>query len=207
MPNDLTRHWEGRYLSGAAENLGWYRPQLDTSLELIRRLAPPCEARLIDVGGGASTLVDDLLAGDLDVVTVLDVSPAALAIARDRLGPLSARVDWRVGDILDVDLPASSFDIWHDRAAFHFLVQESKRHRYLTQLAGALAPGGHVVIGTFGLDAPAKCSGLPVQRYTLEQLVATFGPRFRLLESRQEAHQTPGGTDQPYVYALFEFPA
>jgi len=193
VSEDPREHWEGRYLSGATEKLGWYRPRLDASLELIRLLSPPREARLIDVGGGASTLVD-----------VLDVSPAALAITRDRLGPAASRVDWRVGNILEVDLPTDGFDIWHDRAVFHFLVDEAARNQYLHQLAGALEPGGHVVIGCFGLAAPAKCSGLPIQRYSLERLVDTFGPKFRLLESREEAHQTPGGTDQPYVYALLE---
>ena len=201
----ISEHWEGRYLSGEPEKLGWYRPRLDTSLELIRLLSPPREARLLDVGGGASTLVDDLLAEDLDAMTVLDVSPAALAVARARLGPLAERVDWRTGNVLKVDLTPSSFDIWHDRAAFHFLVAESERQRYLSQLTTALEPGGHVVIGTFSLAAPARCSGLPIQRYTLEQLVAAFGPSFRLVESREEAHRTPGGTDQPYVYALFEY--
>lgn len=201
----MTReHWENRYLSDAPHRLGWYRPRLDASLELIRLLSPSRDARLIDVGGGASTLVDDLLAQDLDSMTVLDVSPAALAIARNRLGSLADRVDWRASNVLDADLTSDRFDIWHDRAAFHFLVDESERQRYLAQLAGALVPGGHVVVGTFSPAAPAKCSGLPIQRYTLEQLVDAFGPRFRLVESREEAHQTPGGTDQPYVYALFE---
>lgn len=204
MNDDQRDHWEGRYLSGATEKLGWYRPRLDASLELIRLLSPPRATRLIDIGGGASTLVDDLLAEDLDSVTVLDVSPAALAIARDRLGPLAGRVDWRDGNILSVDLAPHSFDIWHDRAVFHFLVEETARHQYLSQLRSALEPGGHVVIGTFGPAAPAKCSGLPLQRYTLERLVGTFGPAFHLVESREEAHQTPGGTDQPYVYGLFE---
>ncbi len=201
----IREHWEGRYLSDEPEKLGWYRPRLDTSLELIRRLSPPREARLLDVGGGASTLADDLLAENLDSMTVLDVSPAALAIARARLGPLADRVDWRVGNVLEIDLTPNSFDIWHDRAAFHFLVEKRERERYLSQLTRALEPGGHVVIGTFSLAAPAKCSGLPIQRYTLEQLVAAFGPSFRLIESREEAHQTPGGTDQPYVYALLEY--
>lgn len=205
MSDDRRDHWEGRYLSAATEKLGWYRPRLDASLELIRLVSPPRAARLIDIGGGASTLVDDLLAEDLDSVTVLDVSPAALAIARDRLGPLASRVDWRDGNILSIDLDPHSFDIWHDRAVFHFLVEEGERRQYLSQLATALEPGGHVIIGTFGPTAPAKCSGLPLRRYTLEQLAATFGPGFRLVESRAEAHQTPGGTDQPYVYALFEY--
>ncbi len=205
MSDSQRDHWEGRYLSGATEKLGWYRPRLDASLELVRRLSPPRETRLIDIGGGASTLVDDLLAEDLDSVTVLDLSPAAIAIARDRLGPLARRVNWRDGNILSIDLAPHSFDIWHDRAVFHFLVEESERLQYLRQLALALAPGGHVVIGTFGPTAPARCSGLPLQRYTLEQLVATFGPNFRLVENCEEEHQTPGGTDQPYVYALFEY--
>jgi ubiquinone/menaquinone biosynthesis C-methylase UbiE len=204
MADDIGKHWEGRYLAGATEKLGWYRPRLDASLELIRLLSPKHEARLIDVGGGASTLVDDLLAELLDSVTVLDLSPSALDIARRRLGSLGARVTWHVGSVLDADLAPNSFDIWHDRAVFHFLVKESERHRYLTRLAGALEPGGHVVIGAFSPDAPAKCSGLPIQRYTLDQMIATFGPTFRLVESREEAHQTPGGTDQPYIYALFE---
>lgn len=204
MNDDQRDHWEGRYLSGATEKLGWYRPRLDASLELIRLLSPPRATRLIDIGGGASTLVDDLLAEDLDSVTVLDVSPAALAISRNRLGPLAGRVDWRDGNVLSIDLAPRSFDIWHDRAVFHFFVEEDERRQYLSQLAGALEPGGHVVIGTFGPTAPAKCSGLPLQRYALEQLVATFGPGFRLVENREEAHWTPGGTDQPYVYALFE---
>jgi hypothetical protein len=110
-----------------------------------------------------------------------------------------------IGNVLEVDLASSHFDIWHDRAVFHFLIEETARHQYLDQLTDALEPGGHVVIGAFSPMAPAKCSGLPVQRYTLDQLVATFGARFRLMQDREEAHRTPGGTDQPYVYALFEF--
>ncbi len=203
--SDRANHWEDRYLGTPVDGVGWYRPRLDASLQLIDSLCVNGSCRIIDVGGGASTLVDDLLERELSRITVLDLSPAALSIARKRLGADASRVEWIIGDILEVDLGIDRYDLWHDRAVFHFLTEPRERLIYLEQLRSVLEPGGHVVIATFGPDAPALCSGLPVQRYRHTELAATFGPSFRLLVTREEEHRTPGGTEQPYVYWLFEY--
>lgn len=202
---DRAAHWEGRYRATDENRLGWYRPHLDTSLELIDSLCADDSCRIIDVGGGASTLVDDLLARGHSNIAVLDLAASALTIARQRLGSQADQVKWIVGDVLTTDLGLGSYDLWHDRAVFHFLTRAAERRAYLDRLRRALASGGRVVIGTFAPSAPEVCSGLQVQRYDHDQLAAVFGADFRLLAATEEAHRTPGGTDQPYTYALFEY--
>ena len=158
------------------------------------------DAAIIDVGGGASTLVDDLLARGYRNVTVLDLSEAAIAQAKSRLGPNAAAVSWLVGDITEVGLPEHHYDFWHDRAVFHFLTDEDLRHRYVSAVRHALKPGGHIVVATFGPEGPERCSGLPVVRYSPEGIHDQFGGQFMKVGDDSEVHHTPGGSEQEFVY-------
>lgn len=196
-------HWEDVYNTKSPDEVSWYQPHAQRSLELIRTVAPAPGTAVLDVGGGASTLVDDLLAAGYRQLTVLDLSSAALARSRDRLGPAAETVRWLEADILDVALPASGFDVWHDRAVFHFLTAEHDQQRYLAQVRHALKPGGHVVIATFSEAGPTRCSGLDVRRYSPEALQTAFGPDFELLASEREVHTTPARRPQAFVYCVF----
>jgi 2-polyprenyl-3-methyl-5-hydroxy-6-metoxy-1,4-benzoquinol methylase len=161
----------------------------------------PKDARIIDVGGGDSSLVDDLISEGYRDITVLDLSRAALNRAKARLGNVaSGRISWLEGDILDLNLPAEAFDIWHDRAVFHFLTTAKKREAYIQAVEHAVRPGGHVIVATFAEDGPTRCTGLPVNRYSAGQLHGTFGAAFQLVESERETHRTPAGVDQPFTY-------
>lgn len=197
-------HWEKVYLSNRPERVGWYRPHLKTSLKWIQEQSLDKDAGIIDVGGGASTLVDDLLADGYRSITVLDLSQAALALTKQRLGARAVLVTWLAGDITSIDLPPSHYELWHDRAVFHFLTEPEQRQRYLANLLKALKPGGHVIIGAFALEAPPKCSGLPVERYSAETLERLFGSDFILKSSEKELHITPGGMKQMYLYCHFQ---
>ena len=198
---DAHRHWEKVYSSKAPHRMSWFRPHLETSLALIERASHgDPSASIIDVGGGASTLVDDLIARRYRHVTVLDISQAALDAAQCRLGKAADSVHWLRADVLQTSLPANAFDLWHDRAVFHFLTTPQERLAYVRNLSSALKPGGHVIVGTFGPEGPAKCSGLDVVRYDAEALHAEFGTRFRLVESLIEWHETPFGTRQQFLY-------
>jgi ubiquinone/menaquinone biosynthesis C-methylase UbiE len=192
------------YRTKSADEVSWFEPHLETSLELIRATGAGRGARILDVGGGASTLVDDLLAAGFEAITVLDVSAQALAIARRRLGEAASRVLWIEGDVTTVDLAPASVDIWHDRAALHFLIDPSERLAYTRQLRRAVAPGGHVILSAFGPDGPPKCSGLPVHRYDAAGLQAIAGDGFALRESRSEVHRTPSGGAQPFVFCRLQ---
>ena len=196
-------HWNEVYSTRPADRVGWYKPHLDTSLGWIEALDLEPGEPIIDVGGGASTLVDDLLANDHRDVTVIDLSARALELARDRLGPRADRVTWLQGDITDTNLPPGKYRLWHDRAVFHFLIEQGEQQKYREALLRALQPHGCVIIGVFALEAPPQCSGLPVQRYDVETLSAFFGPEFELLRQRHEPHFTPSGLEQGYVYCLF----
>lgn len=200
---DSRNHWDQAYSNKPTDRLGWFKPALETSLAWIKQLELAPDAPIIDVGGGASTLVDDLLGLGYRALTVLDISQRALELARQRLGAQSAAVDWLNADITSVDLPVSRFELWHDRAVFHFLTTPEQRSGYLRALLSALRPAGHVIIGTFAPDAPPRCSGLPVQRYTRDQLAAEFGDEFKLLRHHEELHITPGGVEQMYLYCHF----
>jgi SAM-dependent methyltransferase len=193
-------HWEKIYAEKAPEAVSWYRPHLEKSLSLIEQIAPGTSAAIIDVGGGESTLVDDLLARGYDNVTVLDISQAAIDASRKRLGSESERITWLVADITGVDLDVSAYDVWHDRAVFHFLTAGSDRVAYVRQVARAVRRGGHVIVSTFGPEGPTKCSGLDVIRYDADSLHREFGVQFQLLESSKELHQTPFGTIQQFLY-------
>ena len=195
-------HWEGVYSRKAATEVSWYQPHAERSLALIRGLTGGQPFRLIDVGGGASTLVDDLLELPGADVTVLDISAAALDVARGRLGRRAGGVRWLAGDVTRVPLPARAYDIWHDRAVFHFLTEAAQRAAYVEQVRHAVRPGGHVIVAAFGPEGPLQCSGLPVLRYAPDELHAQFGGAFELVGHETELHPTPGGAVQQFVYCL-----
>ena len=195
-------HWETVYLNKAVEEVSWYRPHLEVSLRLIADSAPSASSAIIDVGGGEATLVDDLVAQGYSDVTVLDISPAAIDVAKSRLGMSAAAVHWITGDITAVELEPARYDVWHDRAVFHFLTSAGDRAAYVRQIARSVRPGGHVIVATFGPDGPDKCSGLDVVRYDAEHLHGEFGPKVRLLDSVTELHETPWGTPQQFMYCL-----
>lgn len=199
---DTKDHWETVYQTKAPDAVSWYAPHLDTSLRLIERAAPDKDAAIIDVGGGEATLVDDLLAHGYSRISVLDISQAAVDVARRRLGRDAARVDWRVADVTQADLPAQYYDVWHDRAVFHFLTDPQQRIAYVRQVARAVKRGGHVIVATFGPQGPEKCSGLQVVRYDSSSLHEQFGGQFKLLDSSTEIHQTPFGTTQQFLYCF-----
>lgn len=202
VDKDSKAHWEKVYRTKAADAVSWYRPHLEKSLALIRRAADDLSAAIVDVGGGESTLVDDLLAAGYRDVTVLDISARAIEVAKNRLGGNAERVTWLAADITEVELPEHRYDVWHDRAVFHFLTEPRQRAAYVRQVARSVKPGGHVIVATFGPEGPQKCSGLDVVRYDADALHDEFGTRFRLEESLTELHETPFGTTQQFVYCL-----
>jgi SAM-dependent methyltransferase len=196
----VAAHWEKVFQTKPHEQVSWFRPHLELSLELIQRFCPKRQASIIDVGAGESTLVDDLLALDYEKLTILDVSSTAIDLTRARLGARSNRVQWMVGDITEVAFPSPSFDLWHDRAVFHFLIDPRRRRKDVRAVLDAVRPGGHVIVSTFGPNGPARCSGLDVMRYDAESLHDEFGRRFRITESTQEMHRTPWGAEQQFTY-------
>jgi len=197
---DAKTHWEKVYNAKAPEAVSWYCPHLETSLALIERVAVARSASIIDVGGGESTLVDDLLLRGYKDITVLDISQTAIDLAKRRLGSAAQQVRWIVADITEIELEPHSYDLWHDRAVFHFLTARKRRVAYVRQVARSVKPGGHVIVSTFGPQGPTKCSGLDVMRYEGESLHSEFGARFRLIESSTELHRTPFGTTQQFLY-------
>lgn len=197
---DTKTHWEKIYKDKAPEAVSWYSPHLETSLDLIERAAKARSSAIIDVGGGESTLIDDLLLRGYNNLTVLDISQTAIDVNKKRLGPAAEQVRWLAADITEIDLPPASYDLWHDRAVFHFLTAPDRRIAYVRQVARSVKPGGHVIVSTFGSQGPMKCSGLEVMRYDAESLHGEFGARFRLVESSKELHRTPFGTTQQFLY-------
>jgi 2-polyprenyl-3-methyl-5-hydroxy-6-metoxy-1,4-benzoquinol methylase len=195
-------HWENVYTTKAADEVSWFQEHAALSLKLIQEAGLPLTASIIDVGGGASTLVDDLLASGYENVTVLDLSGAALATAKARLGARAADVQWLDANILDAELGLNTYDLWHDRAVFHFLTSEQERCAYVRAVLRAVKPGGLVIVATFAEDGPSKCSGLPVMRYDAKELHAEFGETFVLLGHEKESHHTPGGNEQKFVYCF-----
>jgi SAM-dependent methyltransferase len=199
---DNRAHWDAVYTARAPEEVSWYQARPDTSLALIARAGKGPGASLVDVGGGASRLVDLLLDAGYRQITVLDLSPVALERARNRLGDRASLVTWLAADVT-AWTPSRTFDVWHDRAVFHFLVDAEDRRRYLAVLAAALPPGGQAILGTFASDGPERCSGLPVRRYEPDTLTAEVGSAFRLLEGLHEEHLTPSGTVQRFQFSRF----
>ena len=193
-------HWDNLHASKKPTDVSWHQTHLQKSLELVSVTGVDPSARIIDVGGGASTLVDDLLAAGYRHVTVLDISSTAIRNARVRLGKRADEVMWLEGDITRVELPLRYYDLWHDRAVFHFLTDAEDRRRYVNAVNQAVKPGGHVIVATFGPHGPLQCSGLDIVRYTPESLHHEFGDDFRLLQSITEDHVTPAGKHQEFIY-------
>lgn len=202
--SDYTSHWDHVYNTKTPSELGWYQPHLSTSLELILRTGIGQESHIIDVGGGSSTLVDDLLAQGFRHITVLDISAQALTMAKARLGKKAGDIEWIIADIRHADLPHRTYDVWHDRALFHFLTDAEDPRKYLDVVLHTLKPEGYLIVATFALDAPPRCSGLEVVRYDPQGLEAEFGDEVKLIETRREVHQTPSGIRQPYNFCLFQ---
>lgn len=195
-------HWEKIYQTKPPDAVSWYRPHLERSLDFIKRAATDRSAAIIDVGGGESTLVDDLLADGFSDVTVLDISRTAIEVAKKRLGATADKATWLVGDITQAALPEQYYDVWHDRAVFHFLTDPQQRAAYVRQVARALKPGGHVIIATFGPEGPLQCSGLDIVRYDADTLHGEFGEGFQLVKSDIELHKTPTEKDQQFLYCF-----
>lgn len=193
-------HWEGVYRAKAVDSVSWYQPHATRAVVAVEALGLARDAAILDVGGGASTFVDDMLALGYAGVTVLDLSQAALDVAQARLGEQAARARWVAADITRFDPAPSSVDVWHDRAVFHFLTTESERAAYREAMLQALRPGGYAIIATFAEDGPQRCSGLPVVRYTAQQLVRALGPALQPLWDARERHQTPSGATQSFLY-------
>jgi len=179
--------------------VSWYRQHLDRSLALIERVAHQ-DTSIIDVGGGASTLVDDLRQRGYTNLTVLDASEAALEITKKRMGSDAEQVRWLAGDIIEIELEQHAYDLWHDRAVFHFLTTPEQRLAYVRQVIRAVKRSGHVIVSTFGPEGPTSCSGLKVMRYDAESLHIEFGRQFRLMESSEQLHQTTLATTQQFLY-------
>ena len=199
---DPKAHWERVYGTHATTDVSWYQREARLSFELIRRVVADPSVPIIDVGAGASTLVDGLLDAGYADVTVIDLARSALEAAKTRLGSRAALVRWVEADVLTAKLPAHRYGMWHDRAVFHFLNDFEDRARYVKQAQLAVRPGGYVIVASFALDGPKRCSGLDVVRYSCESMHAQFGSGFTLVDSVREEHRTPGGALQAFVYCL-----
>ena len=199
---DAQSYWENIYGKKAPDAVSWYRPHLERSLDFIEHAAPGRSASIIDVGGGESTLVDDLVVRGYRNITILDISQTAVDVTKKRLGSVSKNVRWLIGDITSTELEPYSYDVWHDRAVFHFLTAMDERISYVRQVAKSVKRGGHVIVSTFGPEGPTKCSGLDVVRYDAKSLHKEFGVRFQLLGSSTELHRTPFGTAQQFLYCF-----
>jgi SAM-dependent methyltransferase len=195
-------HWQSIYEERSPEEVSWYEPVPERSLELIDSAGIAEDAPIIDVGGGASALAGRLLSAGYVDITVADISPAALELARAPLGADAERVTWVVADVRDARF-GRQFELWHDRAVFHFMVDPGERDAYLSTLKRSLRPGGWLIVATFGPHGPTRCSGLPVRRYGADALAAELGVEFELDRSELDVHRTPSGTDQQFLYATF----
>lgn len=203
MTDDRQAHWEGVYGSKTETEVSWFEQTPAISLGLIKRAGAKPDAPIIDIGGGTSRLVDALLDHGFQKVSVLDLSQSALDAAKARLGPRASQVRWLVADVTDWGPPDQGYDVWHDRAAFHFLTEKQQRDAYVERLKRAVTPGGQAIIGTFALDGPERCSGLPVIRYDETSLQRTLGASFGLEESLLHDHRTPWGSVQRFQFSRF----
>jgi SAM-dependent methyltransferase len=200
--SDRTTHWDNIYATKGETEVSWFQGSPAISLDMIRAANPDHAAGIIDIGGGASRLVDSLLREGYRSLAVLDLSGHALDAAKRRIGPGADAIDWIVADAT-IWQPAKTYDVWHDRAAFHFLTDPRDRAAYVERLRAAVAPGGQVIIGTFALDGPEQCSGLPVQRHDSASLSAELGPEFELVETHSETHHTPWHSTQAFQFSRF----
>jgi 2-polyprenyl-3-methyl-5-hydroxy-6-metoxy-1,4-benzoquinol methylase len=196
---DTRSHWEQVYVRKDLKRMSWFRPHLERSLELIERAAPDRMASILDVGSGESTLVDDLLGLGYGNITVLEISRTALEATKARLGQSGERVRWLCGDVTEAVLPEGGYDVWHDRAVFHFLTEAGQRRAYVESVKSALKPGGSVILSTFGPAGPERCSGLTAIRYDASKLEREFGDPFHLVETSLEMHETPSGAVQQFL--------
>jgi 2-polyprenyl-3-methyl-5-hydroxy-6-metoxy-1,4-benzoquinol methylase len=195
-------HWDAMYRKRSPQDLSWHEPVPAVSLRIVHAAIVDGARSVIDVGGGASRLVDNLVSLGLDRLAVLDLSSAAIDIARERLGTAAEAVEWIDADVTDVaDL--GQFAVWHDRAVFHFLTEPSERARYVDLCERTVTPGGIAVVATFAPDGPEMCSGLPVRRYDASELASECGPNFRLIDSERYVHRTPRGVHQSFLYTSF----
>jgi SAM-dependent methyltransferase len=201
-PVDEARYWESRYRTRPSNRVSWFEEVPAMSLKLIEDSGIPHDAAIIDVGGGASRLAGELLARGFTDVTVADLSPSALAIARADLEGDAGAISWVECDVRTHDF-GWGFDLWHDRAVFHFMVEPGDRRAYLVNLRRSLRPLGFVVLATFGPDGPTTCSGLPVERYGKERMSDVLGDGFELVEDELRIHPPPGGREQQFQYVLF----
>jgi len=201
---DIKTHWQNIYGKKSPDSVSWYAPHLEMSLRLINHANLSRDAHILDVGGGASTLADDLLVRGYEHIAVLDISEAALNISQKRLGEQAGRIRWIAADVTSTQLQEHAYDLWHDRAVFHFLTTQKQRTAYIRQLLHALKPGGHLILATFASRGPERCSGLEVVRYSADSLARELGENFYLMESAAEDHITPSGAKQPFLYCRFQ---
>ena len=199
---DKKEHWEKVYSTKAPDAVSLYALHLETSLNLIHQATSNKDNAIIDIGGGEATLVDDLIIESYQDISVLDISQKAIDVARARIGKKADKVSWYCTDITQATLPQNYFYIWHDRAVFHFLIEEVQRVKYVEQVMRSVKHGGYVIMSTFGPEGPEKCSGLDVVRYDSENLHGQFGKTFKLINSSTELHKTPMGTTQQFLYCF-----
>lgn len=197
---DRKSHWENVYQTKGRNEVSWFREHLDTSLQMITNTGVGRDAAIIDVGGGNSNLVDDLLERGYVDVSVIDISGKAISDSKGRLGRAAEQVNWLIADITDIELPANHFGVWHDRAVFHFLIDSEDRRKYVELVMRSVKLGGHIIVASFGLKGPQKCSGLDVMRYSPESMHGEFGNNFQLVECVNETHNTPSGKIQDFLY-------
>lgn len=196
-------HWEQVYATKASTEVSWYQPVPEESLRLIRETGVPLAAPILDVGAGASTLADQLLESGYEDISVLDIAAGAFEQSRVRLGALANLVTWIVADITEFQ-PLRQYSVWHDRAVFHFLTDAGDRERYLRVLRSALQPGGHLILAAFGPQGPLRCSGLQTSRYSVNGLQNLLGADYVLRAHEINAHQTPAGSTQQFLYAWWQ---
>lgn len=202
MQFDSAEHWEGTYARKEPAGVSWFEDRPEISLAMIEAAALAADAAILDVGGGTSRLAGELHRRGFGDITVADISSRALEEAQAELGPAAAEIRWFVADVRNHDF-ARRFDLWHDRAVFHFMVDQEDRDAYLATLRRSLQPGGHLVLATFGPEGPTSCSGLPVRRYSAQDMSEVLGREFELIREELTLHATPNGGEQQFQYALF----
>ena len=196
-------HWDEVYATKAVDTVSWFETHASDSLRFLQKTGVDLTAAIVDIGGGASTFVDGLLAQGYQNVTVLDIAEQALLTTKSRLGERAAEVNWLVCDITKAEFEKHNIDVWHDRAVFHFLTSAEDRKAYINNMLHALKPNGHAIIATFAEDGPLKCSGLEIVRYSASSLQAELGESFTLMATEKVSHHTPGGNVQQFNYCYF----